>query len=175
MFEQLGNAVGVADTQWALAMMAGLGGDYATARSLAEESVRVHRELGDAFGLVDALGELGRAARELEEYDTARSCFREALEGLAAVGYRTAVAIMLDNLAAVEDRLGHHVRALRLAGAADGLKESAGGQVPPEFADLPDLRSSARTELGDEEIAAAWAEGRAMGLDEVVRYAHLDP
>jgi predicted ATPase/DNA-binding SARP family transcriptional activator len=175
MFEQLGNAVGVADTRWALAMMAGLGGDYATARSLAEESVRAHRELGDAFGLVDALGELGRAARELEEYDTARSCFLEALEGLAAVGYRTAVAIMLDNLAAVEARLGHHVRALRLAGAADGLKESAGGRVPPEFADLPDPRSSARAEHSDERIAAAWAEGRAMGLDEVVRYAHLDP
>jgi predicted ATPase/DNA-binding SARP family transcriptional activator len=175
MFEQLGNAVGVADTQWALAMMAGLDGDYATARSLAAESVRAHRDLGDAFGLVDALGELGRAARELEEYDTARSCFLEALEGLAAVGYRTAVAIMLDNLAAVEDRLGHHVRALRLAGAADGLKEAAGGRVPPEFADLPDPRSSARAGHSDEQIAAAWAEGRAMGLEEVVRYAHLDP
>jgi hypothetical protein len=64
---------------------------------------------------------------------------------------------------------------VRLAGAADGLKEAAGGQVPPEFADLPDFRSSARAEHGDEPVAAAWAEGRAMGLDDVVRYAHLDP
>ena len=175
MFEQLGDAVGVADTQWALAMMAGLGGDYVTARSLAEESVRAHRELGDAFGLVDALAELGRAARGLEEFDTARSCFLEALEGVAAVGYRTAMAIMIDNLAAVEDRRGNHLRAVRLAGAADGLKEAAGGQVPPEFADLPDVRSSARVEHGDEPVAAAWVEGRAMGLDEAVRYARLDP
>ncbi|HSK58940.1 MAG TPA: BTAD domain-containing putative transcriptional regulator [Actinomycetospora sp.] len=175
MFEQLGNAVGVADTQWALAMMAGLGGDYATARNLAEESVRAHRELGDAFGLVDALGELGRATRELEEYDTARSCLQEALEGLAPVRYRTAIAITLRNLAAVEDRLGHHLRAVRLAGAADGLEEAAGGRVPPEFADVPDVRVSARAAYGDGRVAAAWADGRAMGVDEVVRYARLDP
>ena len=40
MFERVGNAVGVADTLWALAMMAGLAGDYAAARNLADESVR---------------------------------------------------------------------------------------------------------------------------------------
>jgi predicted ATPase len=50
MFERVGNAVGAADTLWALAMMAGLAGDYPAARNLADESVRLHRELGDAFG-----------------------------------------------------------------------------------------------------------------------------
>jgi adenine-specific DNA glycosylase len=65
------------------------------------------------------------------------------LQGLAPIGYRTAMAITLDNLAALENRLGHHSRALRLAGAADALTESAGGRVPPEFADLPDLRQAA--------------------------------
>jgi tetratricopeptide (TPR) repeat protein len=171
MFERVGNAVGVADTLWALAMMAGLAGDYATARGLADDSVRRHRELGDAFGLVDALSELGRATRELGEFDTARSCFLEALEGLAPVGYRTAVAITLDNLAALENRLGHHLRALRLAGAAEALTESAGGQVPREFADLPDLRQAARAAHPDNLIARAWAEGRAMNLAEAVDYA----
>jgi tetratricopeptide (TPR) repeat protein len=175
MFERVGNAVGVADTLWALAMMAGLTGDYTTARTLAEESVRLHRGLGDAFGLVDALNELGRATRELGQFDTARSCFRETLQGLAPIGYRTAVAITLDNLAALEHRLGHHIRALRLAGAADALTEQAGGQVPPEFADLPDLRQAARAFHPEEHIAAAWAKGRAMSLEEAVEYARIDP
>jgi predicted ATPase/DNA-binding SARP family transcriptional activator len=171
MFERVGNAVGAADTLWALAMMAGLAGDYPAARNLADESVRLHRELGDAFGLVDALGELGRATRELGEFDTPWSSFLESLRGLAPIGYRTAVAITLDNLAALENRLGHHIRALRLAGAAEALTESAGGQVPPEFADLPDLRQAARAFHPEERIAAAWAEGRAMSLDEAVEYA----
>jgi tetratricopeptide (TPR) repeat protein len=171
MFERVGNAVGVADTLWALAMMAGLAGDYVAARNLADESVRLHRELGDAFGLVDALSELGRATRELGEFDTARSCFLETLQGLAPIGYRTAIAITLDNLAALENRLGHHIRALRLAGAADALTESAGGRVPPEFADLPDPRQAARAFHPEERIAATWAEGRAMTLDEAIDYA----
>jgi predicted ATPase/DNA-binding SARP family transcriptional activator len=174
MFERVGNAVGVADTLWALAMMTGLAGDYAAARNLAEESVRAHRERGDAFGLVDALSELGRATRELGQFDTARSCFLEALQGLAPIGYRTAVAITLDNLAALENRLGHHIRALRLAGAAEALTESAGGRVPPEFADLPDLRQAARAAHPEERIAQAWAQGRAMSLTEAVDYARTN-
>jgi predicted ATPase/DNA-binding SARP family transcriptional activator len=175
MFERLGNAVGVADTLWALGMMAGLAGDYATARSHAEESVRLHRELGDAYGLVDALSELGRATRGLGELEIARSCFLEALEALASVGYRTAIAIELDNLAAIEIARGNGVRALRLGGAAEALKEAAGGQVPPEFADLPDPRHAARRSLGEEHIATAWDEGRAMSLNDAIAYARANP
>jgi predicted ATPase/DNA-binding SARP family transcriptional activator len=171
MFERVGNAVGVADTLWALAMMTGFVGDYTAARDLADESVRRHRELADAFGLVDALSELGRATRELGEFDTARSCFLEALQGLAPIGYRTAVALTLDNLAALESRLGHHIRALRLAGAAEALTESAGARVPREFAALPDLRQAARAAHAEERIAQAWAQGRAMSLAEAVNYA----
>jgi predicted ATPase/class 3 adenylate cyclase len=175
MFERLGNRLGVADTLWALAMLEGLEGDPQTARRQADESVRQHRELGDAFGLVDALQEQGRAALELGELEVARSSFLETLEGLATLGYRTGVAIALDALAALEMRLGHPVRALRLAGAAEALKEAAGGQVPPEFA-YPDPRPAARTALPEERIASAWAEGRAMSsLDEAVAYAGADP
>jgi hypothetical protein len=111
--------------------MAGLAGDHLAARDLAEESVPSHRELGDAFGLVDALSELGRATLKLGEFDTARSSFLQALPGLAAIGYRTAIAITLDNLAVLEIQLGSHVRALRLAGTADALKEAAGGRFSP--------------------------------------------
>jgi non-specific serine/threonine protein kinase len=175
MFERLGDARGMADALWALAMLARLAGDYEIAKRQADESVRLLRKLGDAFGLVDALGELGRATLELGDFETARSSFLETLEALAPIGYRTAVAITLDSLAALENRLGYPVRALRLAGAAEALKESAGGQVPPEFADLPDPRHAVRPLLGEERIAAAWEEGRAMSLDEAVAYARLDP
>jgi predicted ATPase/class 3 adenylate cyclase len=174
MFERLGNTLGMADSLWALAMLARLAGDHAIAKSQADESVRLHRKLGDAFGLVDALQELGRAALELGDLEVARSSFLEALHALAPIGYRTAVAITLDNLAALEIRLGHPVRALRLGGAAEALKESAGGQVPPEFADLPDPRHAVCRSLSEERIASAWQEGRAFTLDEAVAFARVD-
>jgi hypothetical protein len=174
MFERLGNPVGVADTLWALAMLTGLTGDPQSARRQADESVCLHRELGDAFGLVDALQEQGKAALELGEFEFARSSFLETLEGLAPIGYRTGVAIALDALAALEIRLGRPVRGLRLAGAAEALKESAGGQVPPEFA-YPDPRPAAGAVLSAERIASAWDEGRIMSLEEAVAYAREDP
>jgi predicted ATPase/class 3 adenylate cyclase len=175
MFERQGNRRGTADALWAVAMLARLDGDFETARRQAEESVRIHRMLGDAFGLVDSLGELGRAALELGDLDVARASFLETLDALAPIGYRTAVAITLDYVAALENRLGRPVRALRLAGAAEALKEAAGGQVPPEFAALSDPRRAARPALNEEDIAAAWEEGRAMTFEEAVAYARVPP
>jgi tetratricopeptide (TPR) repeat protein len=175
MFERLGDRLGMSDSLWAMAMLGRLAGDYETARTQAEESVHLHRMLGDAFGLVDALGELGRAALELGDLEVARSSFLETLDALAPIGYRTAVAITLEYIAELESRLGHPERALRLAGAAEALKESAGGQVPPEFVALSDPRGAARPALSEEDIAAAWEEGRAMSLEEAVAYARVPP
>lgn len=174
MFDRLGNRRGVADSLWGLAMLARLEGDYVAARSQAEASVRLHRENGDALGLVDSLQELGRAAFELEDLEVARSSFLQTLEFLGPVGYRTAIAIALENLAAFENRRAEPERALRLAGASEALKESAGGQVPPEFVDLPDPREAAKATLSKERMASAWEEGRAMTLQEAVTYARSE-
>jgi hypothetical protein len=63
---------------------------------------------------------------------------------------------------------------LRLAGASEALKESAGGQVPPEFVDLPDPREAAQATLSKERMASAWEEGRTMTLQEAVTYARSE-
>jgi predicted ATPase/class 3 adenylate cyclase len=175
MFDRLGNRLGAADSMWALALLARLDRDHHRARRLAEESVRLLRELGDAFGLVDALGELGRAALELGDYEVARATHLEILDAIGPIGYRTAVAIVLDTLAALESGRGNPLRAMRLGGAAEALKESAGGQVPPEFADVPDPRARARSLVDEERLLAAWEEGRAMSLEEAVEYARAEP
>ena len=174
MFDELGNSRGVADSLWGLALLARLDGDHITARSQAEASVRLHRENGDALGLVDSLEELGRAAFGMEDLEVARSSFLQTLEILGPIGYRTAIAIALENLAAYENRRAEPERALRLAGASEALKESAGGQVPPEFVDLPDPREVAQARLSKERIASTWEEGRAMTLQEAVAYARSE-
>lgn len=175
MFDRLDHRRGVADSLWALALLARLKGENDIARSQAQESTRLHRELGDAVGLIDSLEVLGRAAFEMGDIETARSSYLETLDILAPIGYRTALAIVLDNLAAHENGRGQPARALRLGGAAEALKEAAGGQVPPEFADLPDLREAARATISPDRIGYAWAEGRAMTLVEALAYARAEP
>jgi hypothetical protein len=171
MFEEIGNVRGVADALAFLSHFARHDGEFPLARRQAEESLRMHVDIGDVFGSMDSLQELGRAALEMGDLDVARSSFIQSLDVLASVGYRTGIAIVLDNLAAQEIRRGKVVRALRLGGSSEALKEAAGGQAPPEFMDLPDPREVARSSLNEEQIESAWEEGRAMSLDEAVSYA----
>jgi hypothetical protein len=84
------------------------------------------------------------------------------------------MGIVLDNLAARSSALGHHLRAVRLAGASEAIKEAAGGHAPPPFIDLPDPREAARQVLGDAAVDAAWAEGQAMTLDQALAYARQE-
>jgi len=171
MFEELGVGRGVADSLWLLAISARLKGDTSAARSLAEESLRLHRKVSDRFGITDALHVLGRIALAEGDMPTAAASFLEALDNDEEVGNRTGMGIVLDNLAARASALGHHLRAVRLAGASEAIKEAAGGHAPPPFIDLPDPSEAARDALGDAAVAAAWEEGRAMPLDQALAYA----
>jgi tetratricopeptide (TPR) repeat protein len=171
LFEELDNKRGVADSLSFLSNFTRREGNLSLARSQAEESLRMHQEIGDLFGLMDSLQELGRVALDMGDLDVARSCFIDSLEVLAPLGYRTLVAIVLDLLAAEEIKRGRPLRAVRLGGASEALKEAAGGQAPPEFMDLPDPRDVVRPLLSEEQITSGWEEGRAMSLHEAVAYA----
>jgi predicted ATPase/class 3 adenylate cyclase len=173
-FEELGIRRGVADVSWILGIVARLEGDLSRSRALAEESLLLHRQAGDLFGVTDALHTLGRTALAQEDLATAASSFLEALNNDEQVGNRTGMAIVMDNLAAKASAEGQHLRALRLAGASEAIKEAAGGHAPPPLIDLPDPREAAREALGKAAVEAAWDEGRAMPLDQALAYARQE-
>jgi tetratricopeptide (TPR) repeat protein len=174
MFEELGVRQGVADALWVLGIIARLEGDLSRSRALSEESLRLHREAEDRFGVTDALHALGRTAFAQGDLATAAASFLEALDNDEQIGNRTGMAIVLDNLAAKASAEGNHLRALRLGGASEAIKEAAGGHAPPPLIDLPDPRETAREALLDAAVTAAWEEGRAMTLDQAVSYARQE-
>ena len=171
LYRRLENGRGVGDSLWLMSMLARLDGDIATARTLAEESIALHRLRGDVFGLVDSLNVLDRAAYEAGDLDVARECSMATLDVLGRAGYRVGIAFALDSLAAQASDRGRAVRAVRLGGASDALREAAGGQAPPEFVDLPDPREKASGTLSPDQIEAAWHEGRAMTIEAMISYA----
>jgi len=171
MFEEMGDRRGIADTVWFRAVAARLAGDLAGARALAAESLALHRETGDRFGMTDALFAVGRVAFDEGDLSTMAASFLEALDNEEEVGNRTGMGIVLDHLAAMASAEGDHLRAARLGGASEAIKEAAGGHAPPPLIDLPDPRVSARKELGEQAVAAAWEEGRAMPLERALAYA----
>jgi predicted ATPase/class 3 adenylate cyclase len=174
-FENLGERRRVADSLFGLGVMSRLQGDLATARASALEGLAIHRELGDVFGTAGNLYVLGRVAAETGDSDVGRRYFLETLDIMEAFGERTGIALTLDNLAHLANAQGKPLRAIRLAGAAEAIKEAVGGEAPPEIIHLPDPWERARQLTSEGEIQAAWREGRAMTLDQAVAYAREDP
>jgi hypothetical protein len=170
LFEKLGDRRAVADSLFGLAVMYLLDGDLEMTRDTGEEALSIHREVGDLFGVTGSLYVVGRAATQLGDLDTGRACFLEVLAIDEAFGERTGVSLSLDGLADLEISEGHVVRAMRLAGASEAIKEGVGGQAPPDFITLLP-RERAGLLLSEEEIEAAWAEGRAMSMDQAIAYA----
>ena len=85
---------------------------------------------------------------------------------------RTGVAGGLESVAAVQSAREGHGRAARLLGAAARLREDAPAPLSPAERAITDAAlASVRFALGDEAFEAAWAEGRAMTLEQAVAYA----
>jgi predicted ATPase/class 3 adenylate cyclase len=171
MFEKGRNRRGVADSLFALSVMDRLAGGITSARTKAEEALRIHRELGDMFGITGSLFALGRVAAETGDLDTARSLFLESMDLSERMGDRTSIAIALDNLADQENKRGHYLKAIRVAGASAALKDAVGGEAPPAMLHLPDPREAASQHLTEHEIQEAWEEGRGMTLGQALAYA----
>ncbi len=68
--------------------------------------------------------------------------------------------------------LGHWEGAARLSGAAEALREALGTPVPPvNRAEYERNVRAMRAQIDEKAFAAAWAEGRAMTLQQATAYA----
>jgi non-specific serine/threonine protein kinase len=90
--------MGVARSLNNLGLVAYVQGDYATARTLYEESLAIYRQTGDRWGIAVVLNNLGNAAYVQGDYNTAHSRHSESLEIRRAMGNKTGIAWSLNNL-----------------------------------------------------------------------------
>jgi hypothetical protein len=100
---------------------------------------------------------------------------RENLALRREVGNAPAIAQSLQGFAAMAGRQQQWERAARLSGAAEAVYADLGTALPVNSgAEYWRMVSDARSALGEEAFAAAWAEGRAMSLEAAVGYALQD-
>ena len=138
---------------------------------MVEEAMAIFRDLGNRFALADSLSGLGSVYRILGDGDAACAAHRQALEIFVEVGNPTGIAMVLEEMAMVETMNDRHERALRLAGAADALKDQIGGGAPAELMRSDESLGESRRKLDPETAERAWAEGREMRTDKAVAYA----
>jgi tetratricopeptide (TPR) repeat protein len=173
IFRELGDQKGIAWSLHGLGWTAHDQGDSGATRALYEESLAIFRELGNKKGIAISLLRLERAAKDQGDSGAARALSEESLAIFRELGGRSrGIFQNLEELAAVAVAQGQPERAARLFGAAEGLREALGAPLPPvDRAEHDRSVAAVRTALGEEAFTAAWAEGRAMSLDEAVAYA----
>jgi predicted ATPase/DNA-binding CsgD family transcriptional regulator len=166
-------------------------GDLTRAAQLAQESMEVSRSLGAKRDIAESYKDLGHAAllagdarQAIEMLHAAISMLRELRDGWL-------IALCLHDLAAVKtlegtrvadphatrhrrpDQAAHRfLEAARLFAAAGTLREMAGIVFPLPYraASERDL-AILREQLGEARFEQAWADGRAMSLEQAVEYA----
>jgi predicted ATPase len=141
---------------------------------MVEEALDIYRELGNLFAVADTLSGLGSLYRIVGDSHAAGAAQRESLRKFVEVGNPTGIAMVLEEMAMIETIDGRYERALRLAGAAEALKDQTGGGAPAELMRSAESLDEARRSLDPETAERAWAEGRDMDSDKAVAYALED-
>jgi tetratricopeptide (TPR) repeat protein len=146
--------------------------DWARGIELCSQSRAMRLEYGDRWGAALALSNVALAELQLERLDDAARDFQQALaEGLEA-GSTIVVDICLEGLAAAAAANGRPTEAVRLLGAAVALCDETGIALRRFEQAVHDRTVSAmHASLGEESYSTEFALGRAMSLDDAVRYA----
>jgi len=141
------------------------------ARELLEASLAHAREIGRWFAAWTA-SHLADLLVEQHDLAGARALLKEALTTYRDAGDRQGIARTLEGCARLASTMGRAVEAVRLAGAAAGLRSSIGAPLPPaERTTLERHISVARTTLGPRAADVAVSEGQAQSVAQTIAEA----
>jgi predicted ATPase/DNA-binding CsgD family transcriptional regulator len=169
LFQEVGDKQGIAVMLDLSSEVSLHEGDFDTARSLLEESLALYREIGSPYDVVEALPYLARIIAFQGDHAAARALYEESLTLIGEIGSQLLTPFALEGLASVVALQGEAGWAARLWGAAEAMRQAMGTPLPPLYrADYEQAVASARTHLGEQAFAVAWAQGRAMTWEEVL-------
>jgi len=148
-------------------------GDYPQALNTFEQALHAKREAGGDTDFV--FKNLGDLHGHLGHLETAKSFHLQALHGFVQRGIHHEIPEVLESLAWVLSKQNQPHRAAVLLGAVEFQREAMNTtQGRSSLEALAQSLESIRTALGEESFAAAWAEGRALTLEDAVLYGLED-
>lgn len=158
----------------ALGLIAAARGEFSSAQAFLEESAALSRENNDRRCGASALNNLGMVAVLQSDLPRARALFSEGLNLRREISDRWGMAYSLIGFAAlaVQPAGLNAVRAAQLAGSAETAFAALGTSMERLFQVVHEKTiATARSQLGHQAFAAAWADGARMSLDEAVLLA----
>jgi tetratricopeptide (TPR) repeat protein len=169
---ELGDRWGIAASLNNLADVAHDQRDYLAARALSEESLEIYRQVGERRGIADVLGRMGLMACDQGDHRSAQAPLKESLAIFLQLGDQRGIAEALEGLA-YACSLDRSAGAALLWGAAKRLREEIGAPLKPSDRARAERQVAEARAVCDDDAAfdLAWQEGRAMSMEQMVRYA----
>ena len=173
LYRALGDVSGAGLALTVLGQVALAEGDFERAARLFDESEELLRAAGSLWHLSANLSIRAITAAMRGDHAQTLALLRESLSLALRLRDTQNAAYGLEGLAGALAMLGHERRAARLFGAAEALRERTGSVI--RLVALRELRerhlAALRAQLDAEELAAEWADGRAMPSEQAVEYA----
>ena len=149
-----------------------LEGDYERGAALNEEAAALLRARAYKGDLQYPLDNLGWAALLQGDHERAKTSCEESLVLCRELGDKIVASESPEGLACISAAEGATKGSVWLFGAAEALREAAGFQhIPDEDAWREPYLAAARSRLDETPWKEAWAEGRAMSMEQAIEYA----
>jgi predicted ATPase/class 3 adenylate cyclase len=165
---ELGDEPGTAGALSNLGVLAFEQGDLDAAEARFTETLALDRAHGNEWGAAVTQDNLAAVALERGDYERAGGLIRETLVAAQHLADQEIIAFGLERAAVLAAAKGNAARAGRLAGAADGLRESAGFERSRFDREWLERHLGA---VAGEEFQASRVAGRALEPDEALREA----
>ena len=170
--ERAGDQSGLAFALSQLGALADYQGDRDEARRLRQASADLARKIGERRTLGVALSGLARLARQRGDHTESVGLFKEALTVSMELGDHWVLPRALAGLAGAAGLTADYTRSARLLGAVAALREADGTREHVQWRELFEADAQVIGDaLGETAFEAAWTEGHAMTLEQVVAYA----
>ncbi|MGH2452822.1 MAG: ATP-binding protein [bacterium] len=148
--------------------------DHPQARAYYDEALALCRELGDKAGAGTVLSNLGYVELHEGNLPRAAELFRESLQIFRELGFRRIMGLGLVGLAGLARARGLPVDAAKILAAANAVLEKEPHLDTTEALEEAYYHhavAAVRADLEGSAFSSAWAEGRAMSLEEAVEFA----
>jgi tetratricopeptide (TPR) repeat protein len=137
-----------------------------------QAALALFQQIEDSWAIMYASTYLGLTLVQQGNYRQADQMLRNALGITRILGKRVGIPENLEGLAATAIAAGQIERAVRLAGAADALREIVGSTMSPGVQSIrANTLTAARKRLHEHKLAHAREAGRTMSLEQAIDYA----
>ncbi|HEY9525766.1 MAG TPA: adenylate/guanylate cyclase domain-containing protein [Anaerolineales bacterium] len=147
-------------------------GNHAEARSRFEACMPLFVESKDRHRIVMLRSELAHLERRQGHISEAKKAYRETLQAWQELGHRAAIAHQLECFAMLAKAAEDEGRAARIFGAAQALRERI--NIPMQLMERMEYDrevNELRDGMDREAFASYWAEGRALSMEDAIRFA----